>query len=64
MAVGPLQETFIHSCKKLDAVCSVEVATPGQFALISAGGALVDGQLYQSVKALFNSINVVIYVLF
>jgi nickel-dependent lactate racemase len=58
-AAGPLGQTFNNCCKMLDSVCSVEVDSYGDFALISAGGALVDGQLYQAVKALFNTINVV-----
>lgn len=57
--VGPLQETFFSSCKKLDEVCCAPVAEKGDFVLISAGGYRTDAQLYQSVKALFNGVNVV-----
>lgn len=57
--VGPLQETFQNSCRRLDEVCSVAVDKKEDFALISAGGFRADGQLYQSIKALFNSVDVV-----
>ncbi len=56
---GPLHETFINGCKKLDEVCCIPVSQKGDFALISAGGHRADGQLYQSTKALFNAVNCV-----
>lgn len=58
-AVGPLHETFIDGCEKLDQVCCQKVPFAGDFALISAGGHRTDGQLYQATKALFNAVNVV-----
>ncbi|WP_457554053.1 lactate racemase domain-containing protein [Desulfobacula sp.] len=57
--VGPLHQTFMDGCKKLDHACSIFVPQKGDFALISAGGHLVDEQLYQSTKALFNAVNIV-----
>jgi len=56
---GPLHETFIKGCKKLDEVCCIPVPEKGDFAIISAGGHRSDGQLYQSTKALFNAVNCV-----
>ncbi len=56
---GPLHETFIKGCKKLDEVCCIPVPKKGDFAVISAGGHRADGQLYQSTKALFNAVNIV-----
>lgn len=58
-AVGPLDETFMEGCKRLDQACCVQVPRKGDFALISTGGYRMDGQLYQSTKALFNAVNVV-----
>ena len=58
-AVGPLHETFLDGCAKLDRVCCQRVPVRGDFALISAGGRRTDGQLYQATKALFNAVNVV-----
>ncbi|MBL6994851.1 nickel-dependent lactate racemase [Desulfobacula sp.] len=57
--VGPLHKTFINGCKKLDQACCIHVPQKGDFALISAGGHRTDGQLYQSTKALFNSVNII-----
>ena len=57
--IGPLHETFIRGCKKLDEVCAIPVPEKGDFAIISAGGYRSDGQLYQSTKALFNAVNIV-----
>ena len=57
--VGPLHKTFMDSCKKLNQACCIHVPQKGNFALISTGGHRMDGQLYQSTKALFNAINIV-----
>jgi nickel-dependent lactate racemase len=57
--VGPLHTTFMNGCKELDRACCIHVPEKGDFALISAGGHRVDGQLYQSTKALFNAVNIV-----
>ncbi len=57
--VGPLHQTFMNGCKRLDQACCIPVPCPGDFALISAGGLRTDGQLYQSTKALFNAVNIV-----
>lgn len=57
--VGPLHNTFMKGCEKLDQACCVQVPQKGDFALISAGGHRTDGQLYQSTKALFNAVNIV-----
>ncbi|MDA3788233.1 MAG: nickel-dependent lactate racemase [Desulfobacula sp.] len=57
--VGPLHNTFMDGCKKLDQACCIHVPQKGDFALISAGGHRTDGQLYQSTKALFNAVNIV-----
>lgn len=56
---GPLHNTFMNGCKKLDQACCVQVSQKGDFALISTGGHRTDGQLYQSTKALFNAVNIV-----
>ena len=58
-AVGPLDSTFKEGCKALNQACCVEVSKKGDFALISTGGYRMDGQLYQSTKALSNAVNVV-----
>jgi len=57
--VGPLHNTFMNGCKKLNQACCIHVPQKGDFALISAGGHRTDGQLYQSTKALFNAVNIV-----
>jgi len=57
--VGPLESTFMAGCQKVNDACCVKVPRKGNFALISAGGELSDGQLYQATKALFNGVNVV-----
>ncbi|RLC20182.1 MAG: nickel-dependent lactate racemase [Deltaproteobacteria bacterium] len=57
--VGPLHETFMKGCEKVNLACSVHVPQKGDFALISAGGHRTDTQLYQATKALFNAINIV-----
>lgn len=57
--VGPLHNTFMNGCKKLDQACCIRLTQKGDFALISAGGHRTDGQLYQSTKALFNAVNIV-----
>ena len=57
--VGPLHQTFMNGCKKLDQACCIKVPQKGDFALISAGGHRADGQLYQSTKAIFNAVNIV-----
>ncbi len=57
--VGDLESTFINSCKKLDRACCVKVQSKADFAVISTGGHHTDTQLYQSTKALFNTVNVV-----
>ncbi|MCD4719732.1 MAG: nickel-dependent lactate racemase [Desulfobacula sp.] len=57
--VGPLHNTFMNGCKKLDQACCIRISQKGDFALISAGGHRTDRQLYQSTKALFNAINIV-----
>ncbi|WP_300456150.1 nickel-dependent lactate racemase [Desulfobacula sp.] len=57
--VGPLHTTFMNGCKELDRACCIHVPEKGDFALISAGGYRVDGQLYQATKALFNAVNIV-----
>ena len=57
--VGPLHKTFMDGCKKVDHACCIDVPQKGDFALISAGGHRVDGQLYQSTKAIFNAANIV-----
>ena len=57
--VGPLHETFINGCKKVNHACSVQVSQKKDFVLISAGGHRTDTQLYQATKALFNAMNIV-----
>ena len=57
--VGPLHNTFMNGCKKLDQACCIRLSKKGDFALISAGGHRTDRQLYQSTKALFNAVNIV-----
>ncbi|OGR25144.1 MAG: hypothetical protein A2277_02605 [Desulfobacterales bacterium RIFOXYA12_FULL_46_15] len=56
---GPLHETFIKGCKKLDEVCCIRVPKKGDFVIFSTGGHRADGQLYQSTKALFNAVHIV-----
>lgn len=56
---GPLHETFIKGCKKLDEVCCIRVPEKGDFSIFSTGGHRADGQLYQSTKALFNAVHIV-----
>jgi len=56
---GPLHETFIKGCKKLDEVCCIPVPKKGDFVIFSTGGHRADGQLYQSTKALFNAVHIV-----
>ncbi|MCP4022481.1 MAG: nickel-dependent lactate racemase, partial [Desulfobacteraceae bacterium] len=56
---GNLTQTFMEGCQKLNDACSVPVKCKGDFALISAGGYRTDGELYQSIKALFNAVGVV-----
>lgn len=56
---GPLHETFMKGCKKLDEVCCIPVPKKGDFVVFSTGGHRTDGQLYQSTKALFNAVHVV-----
>jgi nickel-dependent lactate racemase len=56
---GPLHETFMKGCKKLDEVCSIPVPKKGDFVIFSTGGHRADGQLYQSTKALFNAVHIV-----
>ena len=56
---GPLHETFIRGCKKLDEVCCIPVPQKGDFVFFSTGGHRADGQLYQSTKALFNAVHIV-----
>jgi len=56
---GPLHETFIRGCKKLDEVCCIPVPKKGDFVIFSTGGYRADGQLYQSTKALFNAVHIV-----
>jgi len=58
-AVGPLQKTFLDGCRQIDTACSAPFGEKGDFALISAGGHRTDGQVYQAIKALFNSEGVV-----
>jgi nickel-dependent lactate racemase len=56
---GPLHETFMKGCKKLDEVCCIPVPKKGDFVIFSTGGHRADGQLYQSTKALFNAVHIV-----
>ncbi|MFP4348265.1 MAG: lactate racemase domain-containing protein [Desulfococcaceae bacterium] len=56
---GELDRTFLRGCDQVNRACAVEVPAKGEFALISAGGHRTDGQLYQSTKALFNTVGVV-----
>lgn len=56
---GELNETFIHGCDRLNTACCEKISQKGDFALISAGGHRTDGQLYQSIKALFNAASAV-----
>lgn len=56
---GPLHDTFMKGCKKLDEVCSIPVPQKGDFVIFSTGGHRADGQLYQSTKALFNAVHIV-----
>ncbi len=56
---GELDRTFLRGCDQVNRACAVEVPAKGDFALISAGGHRTDRQLYQSTKALFNTIGVV-----
>jgi nickel-dependent lactate racemase len=56
---GPLHDTFIKGCKKLDEVCCIPVVKKGDFVIFSTGGHRADGQLYQSTKALFNAVHIV-----
>ncbi|WP_163338923.1 nickel-dependent lactate racemase [Desulfopila sp. IMCC35008] len=58
-SVGPLKQTFLESCQKLNQVCTAEIINKGDFVICSAGGHRTDGQLYQSVKALFNGVEAV-----
>lgn len=55
-AVGDLQHNFLKSCNKLDEICTAPIKQRADFVLCSAGGHRTDGQLYQSVKALFNGV--------
>ncbi|OQY51770.1 MAG: hypothetical protein B6230_04095 [Desulfobacteraceae bacterium 4572_89] len=57
--VGPVNETFMDGCKKLNHACCADISQKGDFALISAGGHRTDKQLYQATKALFNAVNAV-----
>jgi len=57
--VGPVNETFMDGCKKLNHACCADISQKGDFALISAGGHRTDRQLYQATKALFNAVNAV-----
>ncbi len=57
--VGDVHETFLEGCRQLDHACCVDVPEKGDFVLLSAGGHLADGQLYQATKALVNAVNVV-----
>lgn len=56
---GPLHDTFIKGCKKLDEACCIPVPQKGDFVIFSTGGHRADGQLYQSTKALFNAVHIV-----
>ena len=56
---GPLHDTFMKGCKKLDEVCCIPVPKKGDFVIFSIGGHRADGQLYQSTKALFNAVHIV-----
>ncbi|OGR21913.1 MAG: hypothetical protein A3J85_03290 [Desulfobacula sp. RIFOXYA12_FULL_46_16] len=56
---GPLHDTFMKGCKKLDEVCCIPVPKKGDFVIFSTGGHRADGQLYQSTKALFNAVHIV-----
>ncbi|MCM2287029.1 MAG: nickel-dependent lactate racemase [Desulfobacula sp.] len=56
---GPLHDTFIKGCKKLDEACCIPVVKKGDFVIFSTGGHRADGQLYQSTKALFNAVHIV-----
>ena len=55
IGVGPLDEAFAEACRHVDRACRCPVKDAADFALISAGGRRIDGQLYQATKALFNA---------
>ncbi len=56
---GPLHQVFDRGCEMVNQACCVRLPKKGDFALISAGGYRTDSQLYQSTKALFNTVNIV-----